>query len=290
MCNFRQIMIGILCSWVLVGTVSSAVAQERDPEFEQEILDRLEAINPEAVPIFEQATQAMDAYDSRVAISGFNQVLELAPDFPDALRRLSSAELQLGLLDDALSHAQQAFDLDPSAINKINLAEKLTATAKPINTSKALTLAQEAVQELPDDTYAYYVLMFAAFEQKDNESLRYACETLFRIAPEYPVSHYFYSLVMAEDGRWEQAERELLIARDLGLPAEEIDRILQETGIAHQARLFRTARWSGYTVAAWLGGMGVLFFMGIILSKATLSAAQRTQSRADAQIGPGRRY
>ena len=67
----------------------------------------------------------MDSGDYQSAMSGYQQVLALAPKFPDALRRLSYKEAQLGLLDDALMYAQQAFDLDPSAINKINLAEKL---------------------------------------------------------------------------------------------------------------------------------------------------------------------
>ena len=276
----RQTAICFLCCCLLAGIVSPAMAQGRDPEFEQEIYDRLAAINPDAVPLFIQATAASDSGDYQSAISGFTQVLALAPDFPDALRRLSFAEAQLGLLDDALLHAQRAFDLDPSAVNKINLAEKLVFTEVPVNTSRALALAKEAIPELPEDTYAHYVLMIAAYVQEDDETLKVACETLFRIAPEYPISHYLYALVMAENGRWEQAERELLIARDLGYPSDEIDRVLQDTGITHQARLFRTARWTGYTVIAWVGGFSILFLIGLVLSKTTLSTVQRNGSRA----------
>jgi hypothetical protein len=52
--------------------------EQRDPAFEEEIYARLRAINPEAVPIFAEATRLDDAGDYEKARSGFKEVLRLA--------------------------------------------------------------------------------------------------------------------------------------------------------------------------------------------------------------------
>jgi Zn-dependent protease with chaperone function len=279
--TMRKVIICLLCCLLLAVISSPVQAQQgRDPEFEQAVLERLEAINPEAVPFFEQATQSMDAGDLQAAKLGFERVLFLAPDFPDALRRISYIEMQLGLIEDALAHAQKAYDLEPLVYNKSNLAWILISTESPQNIVRASTLAKEALQEDPEDVKAYDVLMYAAALQNDNEALRAACEALFRLVPEYPIPHVYYAALLADEGKWEKAEAELLKARELGVPAEAIDQILSDTGIARQALLYRSARWSAYIVAGWLLGMVSLFLLGLLLSKVTLSAVRRAQSRA----------
>jgi Zn-dependent protease with chaperone function len=279
--NTSRNLVIIFCFLLLGISISTALAQGRDSDFEQEVIDRLEAINPEAVPVFQQATQAYDTSDYVTAKIGFEQVLELAPDFPDALRRLSYTELQLGQYENALTHAQKAYDLNPSTYNKTALARSLNATEKPENTARALTLAKEAVQEIPDDPAALNELMVAAFLQEDFETLGTSSKTLIRLLPEFPLPHFFYAMVMAEDGKWERAEQELIKAGELGMPADDIDKLLVETGIAQQAMLYRSARRSSYVVAGWLIGLGILFLAGLILSKATLSAVRKSQSQAN---------
>lgn len=275
----RKVVFCLLGCLLLAAVYFPVQAQQgRDPEFEQQVLERLGAINPQAVPFFEQATQSMDAGDLQAAKLGFERVLFLAPDFPDALRRLSYVEMQLGLIEDALAHAQKAYDLAPSVYNKSNLAWILVSTESPQNIARASILAKEALQEDPEDVHAYDVLMYAAVIQNDNDALRAACEALFRLVPEYPIPHVYYAAVMAEEGRWEKAEAELLKARELGVPAETIDQILADTGIARQALLYRSARWFGYIVAGWLLGMVSLFLLGLLLSRVTLSAVKRAQS------------
>ena len=208
-----------------------------DVLFEQEILDRLAKINPEAALLFDQATLASDNEDYETAIAGFKAVLDLAPDFPDALRRLSFCELELDLNQTALEHAQRAYDLDPNGYNQAALAYALLHEGSPASETKAFNLAREAVAQLPDDSYSYSILIYAAAFTGNKETLRTACETLFRLAPQSPGPHYYYGLLAAEEGKWEKAEAELLIAQELGIPPEDIQQLLAETNIANMARL-----------------------------------------------------
>lgn len=281
----KRLLVGFFMAGLMLAILilpvraqSSSDPGARDPVFEQEILNRLEAINPLAVPVFERATENIDGGDFSAARAGFEKVLELASDFPDALRRLSSCELTLGLYQDALEHAQRAYDLQPSAYNASVLADVLVSGGVNRNDSKALSLAKQAIQEIPDDPYANYVLLFAAANAGDRETLHSASENLLRLVPDNPLPHYFYGLVAAEEGRWELAEAELLKAKELGMPAEEIDQVLKESGIATQALSFRLLRWSGYGVAAWLAVMLVLFLLGFLLSQITLKAVRQAQS------------
>src|SRR5262249_20748176 len=88
-----------LCSGLLLCLLTTpALAQSsgpgstqpgRNPAEEQAIYSRLAAINPAAVPLFQKATQALDSGDFTGAKADYQQVLALAPNFPDALRRLS---------------------------------------------------------------------------------------------------------------------------------------------------------------------------------------------------------
>jgi Zn-dependent protease with chaperone function len=287
MFHFRRIYVIIfaclLLSSMALPTYAQGGSEGRNPVFEQGILDRLAAINPEAVSFFQAATQAMDAEEYETAKTQYEQVLTLAPDFPDALRRLSYCELSLKLTDAALKHAQRAFDLDPSSYNKIGLANVLVEIGSPASETKALNLAKEAVVDLPNDPYAYSILMFAAASREDIESLRTACEALIRLAPEYDVPHYYDGLLAAQDGEWEKAEAEMLKAQALGAPKEEIQRVLAETGIATHARIYRSMRWGGYGVAVWLGGMAILFLVGGLLSWITIATVKHTPASPKAE-------
>ncbi len=137
---------------LLVAWVAEAAAQEpegRDPAKEQEIYDRLAEIDPEAVPIFQEATRAMDAGDLAAAREGYEQVLVLAPDFPDALRRLSYVEAQLGDAESALGHAERAYAVDPSPWNQYALAQAMMATEDPAYVEDAFSHARDRPKRYP---------------------------------------------------------------------------------------------------------------------------------------------
>lgn len=249
---------------------------ERDPEFEQEIYARLAAISPDAVPLFQRATQASDVGDLQTAQQGFERVLELAPDFPDALRRLSYVEAELGNVDQSVAYAQQAYALDNSYTNRTALARALLFLDTPESNADALTHAWAAVDEAPQDSQANFVLLFAGVLNEDSAAIRQSSTTLVQIAPDLAIGHFFAGLVAADDGNWEEAERLLLRAEELGMPAEDVQEAL-ENGITSQARWQRWLRWGGYTLIAWLTGMAILFLTGFLLSYLTLVMVRRSK-------------
>ena len=268
----------------------SALAQDdgegRDLVFEQEILDRLAAINPEAVHIFQEAAQASDAGDYEACRASLEFVLLLAPDFPDALRRMSYCEIALDLNQAGLEHAQRAYDLDPNPYNQTTLAYALLIEGSPASQTKAYNLASEAAVQLPDEALTQHVLMFAAADRQEYETLRTASQALLRLEPENPMPHYFIGLLEADEGRWENAERELLLAQELGMPAEDVQQVLSESRIATMARVFRSLKVGGVLVAGWLGGMLLLFLAGVILSGSTMAAIRRAQDSPHPQPSP----
>lgn len=278
--------------WILAGCLLLALvvalpahAQEgdetvgRDPAYEQEILDRLEQINPEAVPIFRQATFDMDRGNFAAARNGFEQVLDLAEDFPDAARRLSSVEIALGDAVSGLSHARLAYSVDPSHYNESALAYALLASGLPENLPESLGHAQAAAAALPDDPFAQYVLALAAYSNADAESLRQGSEAMIRLFPDDPLGHFFAGTVAAEDGRWLDSERELLLAQELGMPAGQVEQVLA-SGVRTQARIQRWLRAGGYSLAGWAGGLVVLFAAGSALSSITLREVSRVRDAA----------
>lgn len=248
----------------------------RDPAYEQEIYDRLEQINPAAVTVFRQATFDMDRGNFVAARQGFEQVLDMAEDFPDAARRLSSVEIALGDVVSALSHAELAYAADPNAYNRSSLAYALLATGLPVNLGPSLEHAQGAADQLPDDPFAQYVLALSAYANEEVEALDGASQAMMRLFPDDPLGHFFAGIVAVEQERWLDAEAALLRAQELGMPAEDVQAVL-DSGLRAQARIQRGLRWGGYGLAGWAGGLVLLFVAGQLLSSATLRTVTRVR-------------
>ena len=236
-------------------------SQERNIAEEQLFYDKLLAIDPAAVPIFQQATADMDNNDLEGARRGYEQVLQMAPEFPDALRRLSYVDVRQGNVDAGIQHARQALAAEDAPLNHQALAEALLATEDPALAWEALNHARVAVTALPDDAGANLVLLIAGAYTEDIEAIRQADRTLLRLAPELPAAHYFAAMLAADEMRWEAAERELLLAQDLGGPAEEIQRAL-DAGIRTNAMFFRWERRALLAIGVWLIGLLLLFLAG----------------------------
>ena len=294
MSHRRFCLMMILAVWIAAWLVAPAVAQQggqtqRDPKEEQAILDRLAQINPDAVPIFESATQAMDAGSLQAAQQGYEKVLALAPGFPDAERRLSYVETRLGNLDAAIQHARAAVAADPSSYNESALAMALLSTKDAQNNREGLDYARSAVQKLPDDAQANTALLLGGIYNNDTTAIRQASGELVVIAPDQPIGHYFNGLVAADDGQWEKAEQELLLSQQLGLPAADVQQALSELRISEQASQQRALRLGASAVLGWVGLGIILFVVGIILSRGTMAAVHRYQSSAQFSVGTGER-
>ena len=144
---------------------------QRDPQDEQKIYDRLTEIAPEAVAIFQEATQALDADDRMSAREGYEQVLALAPGFPYALRRLSYVELGIGDVEAAVQYAEEAYAVDPAPYNQSALSNALLQRGTPVDRVQALRHAQSAAEALPDDFSILITLTLAAMANEDQNTL-----------------------------------------------------------------------------------------------------------------------
>jgi Zn-dependent protease with chaperone function len=114
---------------------------------------------------------------------------------------------------------------------------------------------------------------------------RTADQHLLELEPNNPLAHYFSGLLAASDGKWEQAEKELLYAQELGIDSGIIQEVLDK-GISRNAMLIRSIRSGGIATVVWLLGLGILFAAGTLLSRATIQALNKQSTMANAQIKP----
>lgn len=282
-----SIVIAGLAMLALLAVPVAAQQQKaaRDPQAEQVIYTHLAAINPNAVPPFKIGTESMDAGDLQAAKDNFEQVLFLAPGFPDALRRLSYVEQRLGDLLKAELLARQALQADPSPVNQTAVALVLLASNDKSRLSEAMSLAKAAVAGGPDTYYNYYVLMSVATAAGDYDTMRQSSRDLLKLDPVDPTGHYIAGIVAAHDDQFEQAEKDLLMAEEFGYPTAAVDEQLNR-GIHNQANLARTLRWSGIGLVSWLGGLALLFLAGLLLSSLTFRAIDRQIASSSFALSP----
>jgi Zn-dependent protease with chaperone function len=268
------VIVLLLASALPSPVCAQGTGLQRDQEFEQQLLNQLKLIAPEAVPVFQAATRAMDSGDYAAAKQGFEEVLRVAPGFSPAARRLSYVELQLGHQDSAIQWARTAFDLDPSSYNESALALALLSTRDTAKVQEGLTHARSAVQKTPDDDQALLALLMGGALIQDVAAIRQASTKLVQVAPQFPLGHFFYGLVAAEDGQWETSEAELLLAEQLGMDHASVQEVLDQ-GVSSQASQARWLRAAGIAFVIWIV-VGVVFFLtGVVLSKLTVAAVRR---------------
>lgn len=268
--------------WAQQGT------DDRDLVFEKEITARLAQIDPAAVPVFVAATAAMDSGDLEAAVAGFEQVLEMAPNFPHALRRLGHIYAAAEDYQTAEQYMRQALSVEDTPTNKAALASVLLDINTPKSNQEAFNLAQVAASMEPDDAYNQYILMFASITIGNQALMQSSCTAVMRLEPTEPIAHYICALFAADDGKYELAERELLLAQELGAPPDVIQSALND-GIARMARLYRAGRYSLYGLGGWIFLMLPLFLVGTLLGKLTLAAVNRGPNLAQAEVSFGER-
>lgn len=259
----------------------------RDLEFEQEIYARLEVIDPDAVPIFKQATAASDAGDLLQAQALFLQVLELAPDFPDALRRLSYVEVYLGNIEDAEYYARKANSVAPSPFNQIAIVNVDLEKGTSQSLEEAFQLALLAAEEEPGDFYIQWVLFFAAYENEELLVLTDAAEKMVQLEPDSYEAHYAQGIANAVNGEWIASENEIRKSEALGLEPEIAQEILAQ--IHPEALRARVFRGFGFSIFGWLVGMAALFIIGSTLSKLTMRTVENYQSTGQFEASGGER-
>jgi len=293
--NIRALgLLLILLSVMLTGCAGRAdepLPQQppRDMVLEQTFVEQLRAMNPSAVPLFQEATTALDAGDYQKAQLLLEQVIKLAPEFSSAYRRLGSLE---SMVNDNLIRAEEllrkAVALEPNGYNRAELALALLRKDTPSDYQVAFALASQSVQENPNDYYANYVLVIAAATVNNLDITRKTADHLVEIAPWHPIGHYFVGLLAVEDRHWEKAQSELLYSQRLGMDPGVIQDALA-SGISRNVSIIRFLRWGGLALAGWLAGLGILYLLGSILSKSTLRSLSKMEPTIGAQLQPSER-
>ncbi len=268
------ILIFVIISGALIITRPVSAQEEtpvRDPVFEQTIYDKLERINPEAIPVFTAATEAMDRQDYQTAIAGFLQVLAIAPDFPDALRRLGNCLMSSGNVEEGLGYIASAYQLDPSPANQSAYAFGLLLRGNEDDAQMAFGLAQKASESDPGDLYYHFVLFEAAVMTKNDSYVKNEADQLVALAPQNPESHYLLSLAYAYEGKMKSSYAELKEAKKLGLSEEDYQSALDGFGLSKYLQIISTARAVGFSYLGWLLGFPILLIVGGLLSRKLLA-------------------
>lgn len=260
----------------------------RDPNLEKPLELQLKGINPDAVSVYQEATQSLDNGDYEKAKPLYEQVIAIAPGFSTAYRRLGYIELSLNHIEQAEELTRRALALEPNSYNQSSLAVILLQKNTPKDSQEAYDLATLAVESLPNDDQALMALMMSAGAINNLEVAHTADNQLLKIQPNNPLAHYYAGLLAAADRKWEKAESELLYSQALGMPSEMVQEALK-TGIARNALIVRFLRWSAIATVIWLLGLGVLFITGSYLSQATMRALNRTEPVLNFQVSPGER-
>lgn len=249
---------------------------KRDQAKEAEYSKTLELKSPEAAKHFRIATEALDKKDYNIAVKEYRTVLELVQDYVPALRRLSYVVEDK---EESLKLARKALNLENHPYNKTAVIRALMELDSETYRNEAVNLSTQLVREMPDDLDAQAIVCQAAINGNNITLLNTAVSNIQKIEPESIPAHYYAGIVAAITEKWETAEQEILRAKELGLPAEMADNLLENSGIRSQAKKWRFFRYGAYGTLTWVAGLVLLLLSGMILSGLTLKAVENDNQR-----------
>ncbi len=274
----RLLYSSLLLAQILALTVQAQTS--RSLEKEQAIWAQLHLVAPGAVEGFKQATELLDKQDYQQASNLYQQVVDAAPQFDPALRRLGFCLISLGDVENGVKLLEKAVQINHSAENLSSLAQHLAFPGKGTEPTRevrerALGLALEADQKNRNEDFSYPALVAELALRLDRK--KEFREATLRLVLQYPdemVTHYFSAIRAAIDEEWTAAEDEIKKAEQLGLAPEVVKEFL-DSGIHSRATVWRYAHHTLYLVAAWCGGLLLLFILGKTLSTLTLRSIER---------------
>lgn len=272
---------------------STVIGQKRDQVAERAIEKELQAIAPNYVDEFRQATVAMDKRDLASADSIYSIVYKNVPSFDHVVRRLGSIKYELGQHTEGIELCEKAVEMNRSYFNLITLANCLlqqhnTDTSGTVDLARVNTLIQEA-KVLPaskNDVSFYVIQAQVGLQQNNIFQFREATEHLETHFKNEMVTHYYAAILAANDGDQKKAIKEIKIANRMGLPAEEMEAFLAanaeyvESGSNESFASTENAIWDFLNVLfviviAWISGIVLLYLIGIILSMITLRSIEQ---------------
>ena len=244
------IVVSMLC---LAPVLVYAQANRRDMAKESTIWKELEAVAPEMVDVFKQATERMDAREPQAAIPLFQKVVAAAPQFDAGLRRLGMCLWETGESKQSIEYVEMAVHLRRTPDNLASLAIVLGIPQNNQSVPKeggqrALALVNEAIQNrsTPDDG-DLLVKAQLSLSLGDMKEFRDVTAKLIQHFPDNAETHYFNAIRAVSDSKWTEAEDEIRRAGQLGLPQADVDRFLA-SGVHSQATQWRYAWYAAYAI------------------------------------------
>jgi len=264
---------------VFAATPVWADGASRDAKREAAIVAELRARSPEAVADFEAATAALDKNDFASAATAYCRVLDQAPKFDVALRRLGWSFVQQGRTKEGIAAMRRAIKIRETPENLAALAQCLIFSPPPANPPKAaldeaLQLSAKAVSLAPMNSDYLSLHASIALELDKLAEFESSTAALCRHAPDLMTTHYFAAIVAATHEEWLKADREIHEAGRLGLPPEAVQAFL-DTGIGTKARVWRWGLFLAWAVGLWATGLVLMFILGKVLSMITLASIER---------------
>jgi len=287
----KYFLVGVLVLVVRIGVFHpDPSSAQQDEAFEQSIYEELTLLNPAAVPVFKEASDAYFEQDWEAAEVGFKKVLELVPEFPDADRRMAYLSIQTDRPAEALRYAKRAFENAPTPHNEAIVAFAMLVSGDGFS-SDMIRHARIPAQIETEDFVIQSILLSVGVATENQTAITEACLRLMRIAPDFAPGFYFGGLMAAYEDNFEEAVVLLNKAQELGYPAEEVQAALEGVRSLEKdiLRSGMPVRIGLYGLGGWIGGLAVLLLLGMLLSRLTLSAVDRYQSASQTQIGSGER-
>lgn len=214
------------CAAVVVLVAILPLLGQQTTENKGKYYRQLEAISPEAVQYFKEATKAMDKKDNGTAVKKFRQVLKLAPDFVPAIRFLS---LVVQNKEQALTLARKAYELDDSNLNKLAVALASIRLKSEDHIQDGVILLEELMVDEPEDDKVHFYYFMAALNLKSPSMLKKKADELEKWDPAR--AHFYTGTVSILKGNWGNARKELLEAKELGFSTKIVDRLLNKSSI-----------------------------------------------------------
>jgi tetratricopeptide (TPR) repeat protein len=269
-------LFGAIATLVLLAAVVFGQTVVRNPKKEQPIAEQLALRAPAAVDTFQRATVAMDKRDYQQSAKLYREVLEQAPGFTPAMRRLGFSLAGMGKVDDAVALLESAVKTERSPENLISLAELLAFPGEqkqgtPEQQAKAFDLAKEAAARNEDSGDSSYLELTTqlALNLRQEQDFRSFTDLLVRKFPDHMSTHYYNAIRCAMDQNWIAAEDEIKKAEHMGLPAQAVQAFL-DSGVHTRAEAWRWSYYVLYLLTGWACGLLLLFVAGKVFSKLTL--------------------
>lgn len=269
---------------------SRSPAAAADPEIERKFRADVEAANPAAAPLYDQANAARDAEKLDEAIDAYRKVIELAPAVDHPHRRLCSVLAAKQQIDEAMRECERARELAPdSPYDRYGLAGALIARNGAGDLDRAIDLLQDAANELPKDVLVHQAWCVARWQQGNNLKLPSCATRLLALDPSGMVANLVGAIVAGDRGDYDEARAHLRKAKAAGLDqttyssfSDKLDEVEDQNSSV--PRWARHAFWAGiWIIGAWLAVMIVLLVAGFVLSRAMLRSVNRSAaSSADA--------